>query len=131
MRRERREHAGGSGGAAEWQGVTGDGGAERGGEGGWDDGVSAEHDVLVKKRRARSVDALAARDMGAEECPAGCWVGRGGGKAGRGEAGSPGVGPWLSERVRGAGGGGRWSRESCRVFRGTPRGSPGCVSTKS
>ena len=46
MRRERREHAGGSGAAAEWQGVTGDGGAERGGEGGWDDGVSAEHDVL-------------------------------------------------------------------------------------
>ena len=26
------------------------------------DGVSAEHDVLVKKRRARSVDGLAARE---------------------------------------------------------------------
>ena len=40
-----------------------DGEAERGGEQGkWDNGGSAGHEVLIKKRRARNIDSLAARE---------------------------------------------------------------------
>ena len=54
--------AGGAAAAAERQGVADDGGGETSGGRGWDDGVSAGHEMLIKKRSARSIDGVAARE---------------------------------------------------------------------
>ena len=54
--------AGGSEAAAERRGEADGGGEERGGEGGWDDGGSAGSGLLIRKRSARSIDGVAARE---------------------------------------------------------------------
>ena len=90
-------------------------------------GVSRTRDGgLIKKRSARSVGGLTARKArkdnrraaGLETRRRRGWIGRGRG-ARRGA---------LAERARvWFGGGGRADRVGCRVFRGTPRGSRGCL----